>query len=90
MFLSDLVAPVVEPVEDRYERDWLELNDDRKVRGFDYKSEERQSRDYVDPDAVAVDEDGVVTGTVSDTGDNDPDGFNQSEFEESLVYNPNA
>lgn len=87
---SELVAPVIEPVADRYDRDWLNLNDDRKVRGFDYMDEERQSREYVDPDTVAVDENGVVTGTVTATGDNDPAGFNQTEFEESLVYNPNA
>jgi hypothetical protein len=76
-------------VQDRYNRDLLQLEDDRKVRGFDYMAEERQSREYVDPDAVDV-TDGVVTGTVTDTGDNDPDGFNQSEFEADLVYNPNA
>lgn len=77
-------------VEDRYNRDWLQLEDDRKVRGFDYQDEERRNRRYVDPDTVAVDEDGNVSGTVTDTGDNDPAGFNQSEFEDSLVYNPNA
>jgi hypothetical protein len=76
-------------VQDRYDREYLRLNDDRKVRGFDYKSEERQSREFVDPDAIEV-TDGVVEGTVTDTGDNDPAGFNQSEFEDSLVYNPNA
>lgn len=77
-------------VQDRYDRDWLRLEDDRKVRGFDYKDEERNDREYVDPDAVSVDEDGNVTGTVTATGDNDPAGFDQTEFEESLVYNPNA
>ena len=77
-------------VQDRYDRDWLRLNDDRKVRGFDYKDEERNDREYVDPDAVAVDGSGNVTGTVTATGDNDPAGFDQSEFEDSLVYNPNA
>lgn len=77
-------------VQDRYDRDWLRLNDDRKVRGFDYMDEDRQDRVYVDPDAVAVDEDGNVSGSVTATGDNDPAGFDQTEFEESLVYNPNA
>jgi hypothetical protein len=58
-------------VQDRYDREWLQLQDDRKIRGFDHKSAERRSREYVDPDAVAVDGDGVVTGTVTTTGDND-------------------
>lgn len=49
-------------VLDRYNRDWLQLKDDRKMRGFDQRSAERRSREYVDPD----------TGTtVTDTGDND-------------------
>lgn len=101
---SDLVAPVIEPVEDRYDRDWLNLNDDRKVRGFDYMDSERQDREYVDPDAVdvtvtagdpveftgQVSTDVAVAGSVADTGDNNPAGFNQSEFEDGLVYNPNA
>lgn len=77
-------------VQDRYDREWLRLNDDRKVRGFDYKDEERNDREYVDPDAIVVDGDGNVSGTVTATGDNDPAGFDQSEFEDSLVYNPNA
>lgn len=76
-------------VQDRYDRDLLRLKDDRKVRGFDYKDSERQDRDYVDPDAVEVTEAGVE-GSVTATGDNNPDGFNKSEFEDSLVYNPNA
>lgn len=53
----------VETVSERYERDWLSLNDDRKVRGFDQRSEERREREYVDPE----------TGdTVTATGDNVP------------------
>ncbi len=101
---SDLVAPVIEPVADRYDRDYLNLNDDRKVRGFDYQDGERRSREYVDPDTVTVTEtvgepaeftgqvstDLAVTGTVTARGDNNPAGFNQSEFEADLVYNPNA
>lgn len=78
-----------ETVAERYDRDWLNLTDDRKVRGFDYQSEERQSREYVDPATVTV-TDGVVTGTVTSTGDNDPAGFDQNAFEDTLVYNPNA
>jgi hypothetical protein len=53
-----------EGVESRYNRDWLQLGDDRKVRGFDQQSEERRARTYVD----------FETGnTVSDVGDNVPD-----------------
>lgn len=59
-------------VQDRYDRAWLKLKDDRKVRGFDSRSAERRSREFVDPDAIEV-EDGVVTGTVTATGDNVPD-----------------
>jgi hypothetical protein len=77
-------------VQDRYNRDLLQLTDDRKVRGFDYMAAERQDREYVDPDAVVVDGDGTVHGTVTSTGDNDPAGFDQSAFEADLAYNPNA
>ena len=104
MKVSDLAAPVIEPVEDRYDRDLLNLNDDRKVRGFDYQSEERRSREYVDPEAVDVtvtvgDEeeftgqvatDVAVAGTVADRYDNIPAGFDAQDFEAGLVYNPNA
>lgn len=80
MKVSDLVEPVIEPVDGRYDRDLLNLNDDRKVRGFDYQAAERRERRYVDPD----------TGeTVSATGDNDPVGFDKQAFEDALVYNPN-
>lgn len=79
MKVSDLDAPVIEPVAGRYDRDLLNLNDDRKVRGFDYKDEERREREYVDPD----------TGeTVSATGDNNPAGFDREAFEATLEYNP--
>lgn len=76
-------------VEDRYDRDLLRLKDDRKVRGFDYQAEERQEREYVDPEAVEVTEDGVE-GSVTSTGDNEPADFDRDEFEANLVYNPNA
>lgn len=52
----------VESVEDRYDREWLQLGDDRKVRGFDEKSEERREREFVDENG----------DTVTDTGDNVP------------------
>ncbi len=68
-------------VQDRYSRDWLQLTDDRKVRGLDYQDAARRIREYVDPDTAT---------TVTDTGDNDPAGFDQEEFEDTLVYNPNA
>ena len=51
---------MVESVESRYDRDWLNLGDDRKVRGFDQQSAERRERTYVDADGE----------TVSDVGDN--------------------
>jgi hypothetical protein len=79
-----------ETVAERYNREWLQLKDDRKVRGFDYQSAERRSREFVDPATVAVAEDGTVTGTVTARHDNEPDGFNRSEFEADLVYDPNA
>lgn len=104
MKASDLVAPVIEPVTGRYNRDLLNLNDDRKIRGFDYESEERRSREYVDPDTVAVtvtegtpaeftgqvDTEVAVAGTVSGRYDNFPEGFDAQDFEARLVYNPNA
>lgn len=68
-------------VQDRYDRDWKRLKDDRKVRGVDYQETERRERLYVDPD---------TGNTVTTTGDNRPAGFNQSEFEADLEYNPNA
>jgi hypothetical protein len=99
---SELVAPVIEPIVERYERELLELKDDRKVRGFDYESEERRSRRYVDPDTIEVTVDAgdpddagfvgtdiTVTGTVSDRHDNDPVGHDQEAFEDNLVYDPN-
>jgi hypothetical protein len=45
----------LEPIEERYRRDWLELKDDRKVRGLDQQSPEtaeRLERLYVDPDTL--------------------------------------
>ena len=81
MKVSDLVVPVIEPVTGRYNRDLLNLNDDRKVRGFDYEAKERRDRRYVDPD----------TGdSVAATGDNNPAGFNREAFEDSLVDAPSV
>lgn len=98
---SDLVAPVIEPVQGRYDRDYLNLNDDRKVRTFDYQDGERRSREYVDPDTVNVttnetevngfhDTEYVVTGTTTARHDNEPAGFDRAAFEARLVYDPNA
>lgn len=84
------MAANVETVDERYDREWLRLKDDRKVRGFDYQSEERRSREFVDPADVDVDEDGNVTGTVTARHDNEPAGFDRSAFEDGLVYDPNA
>lgn len=100
---SDLKVPVIEPIEKRYERDLLKLKDDRKVRGFDYQSEERRSRLYVDPEAVEVTKvtgeaadftgqvatDISVEGTVTERFDNTPTGFDRAALEEEIVYNPN-
>ena len=76
-------------VQDRYDRDYLRLKDDRKVRGLDYQDEERREREYVDPEAVKVTENGVE-GSVTSTGDNVPADFDRAEFEANLVYNPNS
>ena len=37
-----------EPVSERFRRDWEEIQDDRKIRGLDQQSDERQSRVYVE------------------------------------------
>lgn len=103
MKASDLAVPVIEPVSGRYDRDWLNVNDDRKIRGFDYMSPERRSREYVDPDAVNVTTtvgepaeftgqvvtEQEVAGTVAERYDNFPEGFDAQDFEAELVYNPN-
>ena len=47
-------------VSDRYDREWLRLGDDRKVRGFDGQSSERRAREFVGADG----------NTVTTTGDN--------------------
>lgn len=60
-----------ESVTSRYNREWLQLEDDRKIRGYDHRSTERRSRDFVDPATITVDGDGTVHGTVGTTGDND-------------------
>lgn len=72
----------LEAVSERYRREWTELGDSRKVRGYDHRSAERRSRDFVDPETISVSiateemDDGTtrtvrtVTGTVGDTDDN--------------------
>lgn len=82
----DPANATVESVESRYDREWLQLQDDRKVRGYDLRSEERRSRDFVDPEVIDIDvtteteytlggvdyvgTERVVTGTVGDQFDN--------------------
>lgn len=81
----DPANATVETVAARYSREWLQLQDDRKVRGYDLRSDERVARDFVDPATIAVvsttatvDYDGkpyqettqVVTGTVGAKFDN--------------------
>lgn len=39
--------PELESVESRFDRDWGQIADDRKVRGLDNQSNERQARLYV-------------------------------------------
>jgi hypothetical protein len=78
----------VEPVESRYNREWLNLKDDRKVRGYDERALERRARDFVPPASVGVGEDGVVTGTAGAKHDNVPDGFDVNAFESDLTYLP--
>lgn len=46
----------------RYDREWLQLGDDRKVRTFDQQSAERRNRTFVDENG----------NTTSATGDNVP------------------
>lgn len=48
-------------VQDRYDREWKRLKDDRKLRGFDNQDVERREREFVDPD---------TGNTVTTTGDN--------------------
>lgn len=69
-----------ETAAERYARDWQFVGDDRKVRGLDYQAQDRQDRIYVD-------ENGDSAQTPLDTT---PDGFVQQDFEDELVYNPNA
>lgn len=72
---------MAETVAQRYNREYLQLNDDRKVRTFDYKDERRRNREFVDP----------ATGdTVTAVGDNDPQGFDREAFEATLEYNPSV
>lgn len=54
---------MAESVADRYDREWLQLKDDRKVRGFDSQHVDRRDREFVDP---------ATGNTVTATGDNVP------------------
>ena len=51
-------------VEDRFERDWESRGDDVKHRSFDQRSEERKSREYVDPETGVS-----ASGATSDIAD---------------------
>lgn len=72
---------MAETVAERYNREYLQLNDDRKVRTFDYKDEERRTREFVDP---------ATGNTASAVGDNDPAGFDRAAFEATLAHNPSV
>lgn len=72
-----------ETVAQRYDREWLQLTDDRKVRGFDYQETDRINREFNESGSAA-------TNVTTAPGDNNPAGFNQSAFEAELEYNPNA
>lgn len=50
-----------ESVASRYAREWMNLLDDRKVRGYDLRSNGRRKRDFVDP---------ATGNTVGSTNDN--------------------
>lgn len=41
---------MAESAADRFDRDWTQIEDDRKVRGLDYQSVERAERLYVGED----------------------------------------
>lgn len=68
----------VETAAQRYDRDWLHVNDDRKVRTVDFQSQERLDRLYVDRESG---ESAVVRG------DRDPLGASDDVAAE-VVYAP--
>lgn len=37
----------METAQERLEREWLQIKDDRRTRGFDLRSQERKERDFV-------------------------------------------
>lgn len=51
-------ASTSESVQERKNRDWDAIGDDRKVRGLDQQSAERKSRQYVDHDTWKSDVNG--------------------------------
>lgn len=51
---------MAESVADRYDREWLHLEDDRKVRGYDLRSAGRRNRDFADGTTL------VTAGSVND------------------------
>lgn len=56
-----MVFPNPESAASRYDRDWLHIEDDRKVRGLDQQPDERLARRYVN-DATGE----SATGATSD------------------------
>jgi hypothetical protein len=78
----------VETLASRYNREFRNLKDDRKLRGYDTRSQDRRSRDFVNPATVAVAANGTVTGTVGAKRDNVPAGFNVTTFEAGIKYLP--
>lgn len=57
-----MALAVLGTVLDRFQRAWGSIADDRKERGLDEQSTERQARLYVDPET------GVSATGVSDAG----------------------
>ncbi len=66
------MATELESVESRFNREWAQIRDDRKTRGYDLRSTERKNRDFADrednldpawTDLPAVSVLPVITGT---------------------------
>ena len=55
-----MAVPNAESAESRFERDWMEIQDDRRERGLEQQPDERLARRYVSPEGVSA------TGATSD------------------------